>query len=224
MSRTDAEDPRTDREDGRRAAARGSARERLLDVAASEFAERGYAGASLEAVAKRAGLTRGAVYWNFESKQDLFLTLLDERLDQPARELMRLTETAPADQPTAAAVGRRLERLISDQGSLIMLTFEYWAAAVRDPALREGFNQRQDQLRTILARAVDSRHAATGVPLTYPAESLAAAILALAHGMAMTKLVDPNGVPDGLQGEILDLLYDGLVLRASATQSSSKKP
>ncbi len=206
------------RRDGRHAELRGTARERLLDAALAELRERGYAGASLEAIARRAGLTRGAVYWNFNSKLELFLALLEERVDRPARELMRLTETAPAETATAGAVSHGLARLVRDQGDLIMLLFEYWALAVRDPGLRPAFNERQELLRNALARALEARHTTTGVALSYPAERLATAILALANGLAMTALAEPDAVPDQLLGEILDLLYDGLAARATARE------
>jgi AcrR family transcriptional regulator len=202
--------------DGRHAELRGTARERLLDAALAELRERGYEGSSLEAIARRAGLTRGAVYWNFHSKLGLFLALLEERVDRPALELMRLTETAPADVPTAGAVSRGLARLVRDQGDLIMLLFEYWALAVRDPDLRPAFSERQKLLRNALARALEARHATTGIALAYPAERLATAILALANGLAMTALAEPDAIPEPLLGEILDLIYDGLAARSSA--------
>jgi AcrR family transcriptional regulator len=204
------------RTDGRQAELRGTARERVLDAAADEFVERGYTGASLQAIAKRAGLTRGAIYWNFENKQELFLALLGERIDEPARALMQLTETAPADQATAAGVSEGLARLIANQTPLVMLLFEHWAAAARDPKLRPAYNARQHELRGTLAQALEARHATTGVPLTYPAERLATAVLALSYGIAMDKLVDSEATPDELLGEILDLLYEGLVHRAEA--------
>src|SRR5437016_11788706 len=57
-------------------------RTRLLDAAATVFARRGFAAASLDEVAEEASLTKGAVYSNFESKDDLIVALLDERLDR----------------------------------------------------------------------------------------------------------------------------------------------
>lgn len=202
------------RRDGRLSELRGTARERLLDAALVELRACGYAGTSVEAIARRAGLTRGAVYWHFDGKLELFLALLEERVDRPALELMRLTETAPSDAPTAGAVSEGLVRLVRDQSDLIMLLFEYWALAVRDPDLRPAFNQRQELLRDVLARALEARHATTGVALTYPAERLATAILALANGLAMTALAEPAAVSDQLLGDVLDLLYDGLATRA----------
>ena len=54
-------------------------RERIITSAARVFARKGYHGASLDEVAADAGLTKGAVYWHFQSKADLFLAL-PERL------------------------------------------------------------------------------------------------------------------------------------------------
>src|SRR4051812_18692850 len=186
------------RRDGRDRDLRGTARARLTEAALAELRERGYAATSLEAIARRAGLTRGAIYWNFESKEDLFLDLLEERVDRPGRALMELTETAPGDVPTAAAVSQGLAALIDDQRDVLVLLFEHWALAVRDPKLRAGFTRRQADLRDALARALEARHDATGVELTYPADRLATAVLALAHGLAMSALVDRSSVPDDL--------------------------
>ncbi|HZD71914.1 MAG TPA: helix-turn-helix domain-containing protein, partial [Actinomycetes bacterium] len=43
------------------------------------FARRGYHDASVEEVAEEAGFSKGAVYSNFTSKEDLFVTLLEQR-------------------------------------------------------------------------------------------------------------------------------------------------
>src|SRR4051812_13864279 len=98
--------PAPRRQDGRRAEARGTARERLLDAAVQVFTERGYRAASLEDIAAAAGVTKGAVYWNFQGKQDLFFALIDERVDQRARELMGVTEQAPRGAATAPLISR----------------------------------------------------------------------------------------------------------------------
>ena len=47
-------------------------REQILDAAETVFLRRGVARASLEEIAKAAGVTRGAVYWHFRNKADLF--------------------------------------------------------------------------------------------------------------------------------------------------------
>jgi AcrR family transcriptional regulator len=202
------------RDDGRSAERRGTARRRILDAALAEFHDRGYEGTSLQAVAKRARLTKGAIYWSFRDKQDLFLALVHEQLDVPTEKLMRITEDAPAEVETAPLVSQGMAELIRDQPALLLLMFEHWSLAARDPELRGGFNHRQSEMRSAMARALEARHATTGVPLTYPAERLATGILCLAAGIAMQAMVEPAAAPDELFGELLGLLYDGLAARA----------
>jgi AcrR family transcriptional regulator len=54
----------------------------IEDAASEVFAERGYAGASLEEIARRAGVTKPVIYRHFRSKKDLHLALLRRHLDE----------------------------------------------------------------------------------------------------------------------------------------------
>src|SRR3954468_18583132 len=60
--------------------ARADVRDRLLAAGRELFAEVGYQRASLDAIAGRAGFSKGAVYSNFTSKEDLFLSLLQRQV------------------------------------------------------------------------------------------------------------------------------------------------
>ncbi|MDN3522541.1 TetR family transcriptional regulator [Halomonas ramblicola] len=62
-------------------------REALLDAAEEVFLERGVARTSLEQIARHAGMTRGAVYWHFKNKADLFQAML-QRVRMPFQELV----------------------------------------------------------------------------------------------------------------------------------------
>ena len=77
--------------------------------------------------------------------------------------------------------------------------------------------QRQLALRKRLGAALAARHRTTGVPLTLPAQRLATGIMSLMAGLAQERIADPDGVPPDLLGELLSLLYDGLVYRAEST-------
>ena len=200
--------------DGRRTENRGTARERLLDAAAEVFAERGYRATTVDDLAAAAGLTKGAVYWNFPSKEAVFSALIEERVDRRARELIGVTEGSPRETPTAPLISRGITTFADEQQALVLLLQEYWSLAVRDDGLRDGYVERQRVLREHLAAALEARHHTTGVPLTFPAEKLATGIIALATGLTQERIADPEHVPDDLLGELLSLLYDGLVHRA----------
>ena len=194
-------------------------RARLLDAAIAVFAGRGYERATMDEVAREAGLSKGTVYWNFASKEELFLALLDERIDRPARSLMEMSRATPPQEPSAAAVDAGFMALVRDRPELFQLVLEYWAAAVRDPELRRRYVARQQDLRAALADVMRARQP-DDVPFLVPAESLATAFIALAFGLAQELVVDPDGIPDGLFGEILSLCYDGNAARAGRLPSS----
>ncbi|MCC7063003.1 MAG: TetR/AcrR family transcriptional regulator [Planctomycetes bacterium] len=77
-------------------------RARLIDAATAEFAESGYAGATLDGIALRAGVTKGGVYFHFAGKEELFFAVLDHW-----RELRRRQLQVPAIGPQGAAVALR---------------------------------------------------------------------------------------------------------------------
>jgi AcrR family transcriptional regulator len=194
---------------------RGESRARLLEAAVTVFAERGYQAASVDEVAARAGLSKGAVYWNFDSKEELFQALYEERIQGRLQDMLELTEAAPADRPTSGEVDRIFVELLEQEPELLLLSFEFWARAMRDPQLRRRYAQRTAGFRDALARVLEARQKQLGAPeFSLPAEHAATAFIALANGLAMIRLADAKGVPDGLYGEILSLVYDGLVARA----------
>lgn len=73
-------------------------REALLEAAGRVFLERGVARATLEEVARAAGVTRGALYWHFRDKLDLFLAL-DERARLPHEDLAEQLAADPSLDP-----------------------------------------------------------------------------------------------------------------------------
>jgi AcrR family transcriptional regulator len=77
-------------------------RTRLIDAATVEFAESGYAGATLDGIAMRAGVTKGGVYFHFAGKEELFFAVLDHWRERRRRQLQ-----VPAIGPLGAAVALR---------------------------------------------------------------------------------------------------------------------
>lgn len=73
-------------------------RVQILDAAERVFHAQGVSRASLAEVAKAAGVSRGAIYWHFENKIDLFQAML-ERLRLPLEELARASESADEPDP-----------------------------------------------------------------------------------------------------------------------------
>ena len=86
-------------------------RGRLLRSAAKVFGRRGFQAASLDEVAADAGFTKGAVYANFESKEDLFLAMLDERFAERRAAMQRTAATRRGARGPGPGGRRRLRRV-----------------------------------------------------------------------------------------------------------------
>src|SRR6266571_5170059 len=120
-------------------------RRNLLEVAAAAFAEKGYAGTSLNDVIKGAGVTKGGFYFHFPSKEALALAVLRNKQEQWAGRVLSATmrSASAIDQmnamvdalidlheqdPSAQAIGRICEELAEDPAMVPLLSpqFEVW--------------------------------------------------------------------------------------------------
>jgi AcrR family transcriptional regulator len=88
---------------GRRTA---GTRARLLSVARTLFAERGFAGASTEQLVERAGVTRGALYYHFRDKRDIFRAVF-EQVEEDVNQRMTSAAMAEAEPGQALDAGCR---------------------------------------------------------------------------------------------------------------------
>ena len=135
-----------------------------IEAAAEVFALRGYRDSSVDEIAQRAGYSKGAVYWHFDSKDDLFLALLEERIDRPTREMIELLESAPPEQDMVPETNQRFMEVLRGQRELLLLEHEYWSQAVRDPKVRARYTRRQAKLRSALGKALAVRVRHLGAP------------------------------------------------------------
>lgn len=195
------------------AGSKPDSRRQILDAAARVFAKRGYSGASIGEIAAEAGFSKGALYWNFASKEELLFALLDE-LDGRLRTLISFSAAAPGGEDITPELSRDLSAVLDQAREVVMLFHEYSALAVRDPKVAERYAARNARLRRELAASIAAHHEAKGAPPAVPAEHIATAVIALVDGLSIQQLTEPEAVPQELFGEILSLIDDGLTARA----------
>jgi AcrR family transcriptional regulator len=190
-------------------------REELLRAAGEVFAAKGFRAASVDEIAERAGYSKGALYWHFPSKDEVFLALLEERIDAPTREMIELLESAPPEQDMAPEASRRFVELLTRERELLLLDHEYWSQAQRDPTIRARYASRRAEMRAALGRALAARVEHLGAPpLDVRPDDFATIIMSLSAGLAQERLLQPDAVPDHLLGDAIVLMYRGLVARA----------
>lgn len=170
-------------------------RSQLLAGAERVFARRGI-GASLEDVADEAGFSKGAVYSNFASKDDLVLALVERHMDERLAELRRVLASGLPLPEQVAEASRSFVSLLKAERDQHLLFVELCAAAARTPGLGQRFAERYRALIAELAALIDAQAEALGLPRRASPERVAAAVLAMAHGFALQKLIDPGAVDD----------------------------
>ena len=187
---------------------RKQTREALVSAAERRFVGGGFHATSVDEVAAEAGYTKGAVYSNFESKEDLFFAVYERRVERAVAESERIIgEAGPA---------AGLERLASDSAlrsgrddGWLAVFFEFWAHVVRHPELRERFAE-------VHARALAPFVAATerlvkeGVRLPVDAEQFNAAMFAMVSALTLERLTRPDVVDATLGARMIQFVLGDL--------------
>src|SRR5262245_15668781 len=123
----------------------------LLETARRIFLRDGFHAASLEEISEEAGYTRGAVYSNFASKDDVFLAVLDEELAKRVRAYGELGVEQPTFEEAIRAVGRHFAALDPDWRPLVI---EFQMKALRHEPLRLALRAQQDRLLDAIAGVI----------------------------------------------------------------------
>lgn len=170
-------------------------RELVLDAARRVFVRRGYAGASLEAIAEEAGFSKGVVYSQFGSKPDLFFALLERRIEERAAQ-----NAAVADERSGLdgllALMQVGKQNSGDEIGWPGLLVEFRSIAARDQELNARYAavhaKTVDGIASVLARI----YVGGGRRLPVPARTLAEFFLASTTGVALERAANPNALPD----------------------------
>jgi AcrR family transcriptional regulator len=199
-----------------RAEKQAHTRECLLHAAGKVFSKRGLQQASIDEVAGEAGYTKGAFYANFKSKEELFLAMLDEKF---AERLDELEELMAREQPladTTRQAGEQFTEALRADQEWERLFFEFAAHAAREPEFREEVATRYRALREAKAELF-ARSGMQHMPVS--CEDIATMTFAMANGLALEQLLEPEAVPDDLYGTMLYAFFRGVKAMAEDAEA-----
>lgn len=172
-------------------------REHLLAAAAEVFAARGYHAASIDEIAAAAGFSKGAVYSNFDSKEQLFLALMADREQRLIGAFADAAqhELAPADLVASLREVYAGTSLDERQHNWRLLQ-EFVLYAMREPASQAKLAADQRAGIELIVELVERQCAQAGVEPPLPPELLARMYVALFSGLWQQHVVDPEAVDD----------------------------
>lgn len=174
---------------------RAETRERLLHAAVELIAERGVDGASVDAIAERAGRTSGAVYDHFNGKDGLLFALVHDLVDVVSENVVAELADARTLDEGISVLWRNISSPGGDTETWMTLEYELWAYSARRPEIREHLARRYRMAwRGILAVVENWTTAAAG---TGPA------VIGTMFGLEMLRRIDPGSMPESLAVQTL---------------------
>jgi AcrR family transcriptional regulator len=195
-------------------------REVVLAAAKRVFLERGYAGASVEAISDEAGFSKGVVYSQFGSKADMFLALLDRRIDERAAENERMVgDLAGTD--AARALLLAAARDAADEAGWARLLIEFRASAGRDPELNRRYAEAHARTLDALVAVIGGIHQRAGREPAVPLRSMAEFIVGVGSAVALERLANPGALADG---DLAAMVIRALGLPDSGSIVTTERP
>jgi len=198
---------------------REKTRQDLLNAAEKCFVTRGFHATSVDEVAERAGYTKGAVYSNFGSKEDLFFGVYQRRVDHVLTDVVPGLRQAGAVRAFDTLATGTIQRRESDDGWLAVF-FEFWAHVLRHPELRARFAESHTRFLEPLTDGVRQLAAERGssLPSDVTPFQVALAWNAMEVGLGLERLTQPQAVDVVLARRMGRLLLDAAF---GATQLSA---
>ena len=169
-------------------------RELVIDAARRVFLANGYGGARLDTIAEEAGFSKGVVYSQFAGKADLFLALLEQRIEQRATENAALSAQGAGIDGLLALLRRNAQRA-EEGGDWQRLLIEFRLLAARDSELGRRYAALHARSLNHIAEAARSVLARGGLAPVYPPHVFAELIFAIDAGLLLERAADAAALP-----------------------------
>lgn len=172
--------------------------ERLLDSSEIVFSNKGFYGASVEEIAEEAGYSKGAVYANFKSKEDLFLALYDRRFNQQLADWGKVFEHKLDDAGRADKVEEVLlsHAKFNEDTQWTMLMLEFTLYALRNEDAKGKLASRYTQILDSMKESIQT-HFGNHKVSSEQIEEIVISLLSLETGLNMLESIIPDLVSEG---------------------------
>ena len=195
----------------------------LIDAAAELFARKGFGAASLDGIAETAGFSRGAIYVHFDSKDDLFLAVLErfhDRLLAAYGEQPIAGEAFAVDPAGTASAWKE----IHDQGGVdhVLLQLEFRTYALRNPAFRARAAELESHAVAATAEFLARRAEEQGLRWRIPIEQATELLHVTSRGLVeRSAVIGASAEPTF--ATFLSLLWDSSLERDGDSASPRRK-
>jgi AcrR family transcriptional regulator len=185
-----------------------AARGAILDAALSCFAKRGYHDTSVDDIAARARLSKGAIYWHFAGKRELFLALMDRALADEAA-LAKAVAEAPDWRGALRELFARTPEYVEREMPLVKLSLQHLLQVGSDEGVRVRSEQKQERWNAIVEKQL-ARGVAEGTLRALAPEDVTLAIGAAITGLTLMRLTRPDLPLDSVWSALEEIFGRGI--------------
>ncbi len=184
-------------------------RNHILDAALRRFSKDGYDAASVDEICAQAGVSKGAFYHHFPSKQAIFLALLERWLATVEAGLESMRK--PTIPETLIQMTDALPLVFASAENRLPLFLEFWVQANRDKAVWKASIAPYRHYRDFFERLV-AQGIAEGTLKAADPKATAQVILSMGLGLLLQGVLDPRGADwPKVSRESMRILLNGLV-------------
>ena len=183
-------------------------REKLIAAGAEVFAEKGYEGAGVAEIARRAGYTTGAIYGRFSGKAELLLAAIEAHQDNELDTLFNEHRFEGKVTDILTTVGAHL--VTDELGPNSALLLEAFMAARRDPEMRQRVRESLDLRRDKLAELIVEAKATGAIDASLDTEALVRFCHALGFGFLLFRAVELDLPAPEPWEQLISFLVDSL--------------
>jgi AcrR family transcriptional regulator len=189
---------------------RTETRNRIIEAAALCFAESGYDGTAVARICETAGVSKGAFYHHFSSKQQLFIVLIDQWLEDLDQHLVALGGQVDDPAGQLLAMTRVIGQIIQLPNQQLLIYLEFLNRAFHDPQVLQAttrpFHRYRQQIAGIIETGIED-----GTFKTASGDSAASIVIALAIGLLIQGFLDPTAADwEQVSQEGMELLLTGM--------------
>lgn len=166
----------------------------------------------MDQIAKEAGLSKGALYWHFKSKEELFITLKEQNIAKVLQTLNKLfASKGTFDSKLVEAFKLYFSSLTPTRRRAARLNMEFWATAPKISELNRILNDQYEKLHSFLKFTIQEAIEKKALRKGVDSESLIAILLAILDGLELHwAILEKNFDWQKIQVTLCDIITSGL--------------
>lgn len=200
-------------------------RHQILDAATAVFARMGFDRARMDDIADEAGVSKGALYLYYKSKDAIIATMLEFFFNQALKQVRSLASGERSVTEQILTLTRQLTREMDRMAMLQPVALQFYAIAARQNSVRQRLGVYFAQYRAIMEDLIRKGVAQGELRADVHPTEAAITLTALLEGLALLWVIDPKATDWHEQVDAsVQLLLQGLSATTPATANSTEPP